>query len=261
MIPWGPIIQGAATILPMLFGGGKKEQGREMKRESTLSPEQRRIEQWLMGRFRQKPQAYGGQMRATMPGAAQGLLEGKPMFTEMPPLWQEYFKSAIETPMRTQYQEETAPGISESFVGPGTYWSSMRAGGEQKGAEEFARSLASTRAATALTAEQEAAQRVMGLTPMDIAMQETGISKEYADWLRQQPGYTPQDEMALKYLGIPTEAGYWEAEQQDPFAQILSQLAPLISSYIIGKETSPSVMPRRPGYEGLTLPVDRQGLY
>jgi uncharacterized membrane protein YgcG len=230
--PWLPVITGAAGFLGGLLGG--RGRGRELRREPTLSREQQQIQQWLLRRFDQPLPTYERQLRAVMPERGQALLRGEPMFTAMPPLWEEYYKSAIETPMRRQYAEETTPGIREAFVGPGTYWSSMRAEAEQKGAEEFARQLAGQRATTALTAEQQAAQRAMGMIPIDIAMQESGITREYADWLRRQPGYTPQDEMALRYLEIPTQIGYWEPEQVSPFAQLLSQLGPLLASYFLG---------------------------
>ncbi len=54
-----------------------------------------------------------------------------------PEALQERYQATIETPALRYYQEQTLPSLRRGFVGPGTFWSSMRAGAEQRSGERL----------------------------------------------------------------------------------------------------------------------------
>lgn len=51
------------------------------------------------------------------------------------------YQAEIQTPAMRYFSEQTLPSLKRSFVGPGTYWSSMRAGAEQRAGERLSEAL------------------------------------------------------------------------------------------------------------------------
>lgn len=66
------------------------------------------------------------------------------------------YQAEIETPATRYYEEQTLPSLRRSFVGPGTFWSSMRAGAEQRSGARLSEALMGERSRMYGTARQEA---------------------------------------------------------------------------------------------------------
>lgn len=58
---------------------------------------------------------------------------------------EERYRAEIETPAMRYFGEETLPSVRRAFVGPGTFWSSMRAGAEQRAGSRLQEALMAQR--------------------------------------------------------------------------------------------------------------------
>jgi len=74
---------------------------------------------------------------------------------------EEYFSTAIASPLRRAFEQETLPGIKEAFVGPGTYWGTARAGEEVKGRTRLEEDIAARRAELAYQTQLQALQAAL----------------------------------------------------------------------------------------------------
>ena len=74
---------------------------------------------------------------------------------------EEYFSTSIAGPLRRTFEQETLPAIGESFVGPGTYWGTARAGEEVKGRERMEEDITARRAELAYQTQQQALQAAL----------------------------------------------------------------------------------------------------
>lgn len=173
-----------------LFG---KDVPAEKGRIPIMSPEQEALYNRLIRQTTEGVERpitpYAGQLTTTMPSAAALILKGEPVFNVLPTAWEDYFQQAVYRPARTMFERETLPQTRAAYAGPGTYWGSERAKGEQRAIETFAEQLGATRANLALQAQREATQGILGLTPLELQRQAGDIARQYAEFQRLTPDW------------------------------------------------------------------------
>lgn len=110
---------------------------------------------------------------------------------------EERYQAQIEAPATRYFEEQTLPHLRRGFVGPGTYWSSMRAGAEQRAGETLREALMAQRAG--MFGEQRqvalgAAQRAMELEEQAF----TGRTYPYAMAMQAAPHEVQQRAQTLE---------------------------------------------------------------
>jgi len=110
---------------------------------------------------------------------------------------EERYRAQIEVPATRYFEEQTLPHLRRGFVGPGTYWSSMRAGAEQRAGETFQEALMSQRAGMFESQRQTAlgaAGRAMELEQQAF----TGRTYPYAMAMQAAPHEVQQRAQSLE---------------------------------------------------------------
>lgn len=110
---------------------------------------------------------------------------------------EERYRAQIEVPATRYHEEQTLPHLRRGFVGPGTYWSSMRAGAEQRAGETLQEALMAQRAGMFGEARQTAlgaAGRAMELEQQAF----TGRTYPYAMAMQAAPHEVQQRAQALQ---------------------------------------------------------------
>lgn len=173
------------------MGGGSDGGSTIVKREKTMTPEQREVEvpfsEWLMEELRGGlglPR-YEGQLYAPMSGALQELYgQFQAPFgyaQEMLPSAVGAFRSALSGRPSTAItsdvdryiaaqrpaaerilQEEILPGVREAFRGPGTYWGGVRAKEEERARRAFEENRLAQEETFRWNAIQQATDRQLG---------------------------------------------------------------------------------------------------
>lgn len=185
----------------------------------------------LMRRLGTPYRPYEGIRDIELPPMAQQLLRGEPVFQQMPQLWEDYYRQAIEAPARREFAEVTLPGIREEFAGiPGAYWGGARAREVGRAHERFGEGLAAQRARTALEAEGLAGQRIMGLSPLLSQIAAQNLATRLQEHRLAQGIDDPRMHLLTQLiLGAPQEMAYY---QPSPWAQLLGPAATISAALL-----------------------------
>jgi len=198
-----PMIGGA--LLGGLQGGG--ERGVGFAKLPTATKEQQKLANQLyqvLSGWMPQPELRGTR-RATL----ANLMDLSPEKVE------EYYQTVVRQPALKVFEEETLPAIRRSYIGPGTFWSSMRAEAERKSRENLEKALEATRL------QEYERRRQLALSALPLALQEE----------------TYPVGAAMQYLNIPMFAYYQRAAQVSPLAQALGLLSQIALGQWIGSQS------------------------
>lgn len=249
----------------ILFG---KKPRTEVTQVSTLSEQQKLLEeslgQFLLGRIGQGLPRFPGELVAPLseyeqaglgrlsaflaPGEAPlgeeqaqsltRLLEGETPDFFTPERATEFFETAIRRPQVRRFEEETLPVLRESFIGPGSFYSSARVEAERRARRDLEERLAGEEAALQLGFEErraelrenaldrvgkalqlaplvtesirnfpiEQARAAMDLGALPRTLAQAELTAEMDEFIRTLPENNPVINLALNMMGIATTA-------------------------------------------------------
>ena len=194
---------------------------------------------------------YGGAQGQYLPmqqAAYSGFLAGRPSTQITPETTEQYYQDVIKGPALREWRDVVNPSIREAYGGPGTFWTSARAGAEAGGAERlgeglrgargelmYADEMARRQMAEAASQRQFAAMQMMSPEDqeairksqaliqaggMQQQIEQQRIDQEMMQWLGYHPSFAPILQAALGYLGIQMQGTYFE-----PQPGLLGQMA------------------------------------
>jgi len=265
----------------MSLGSGKT------RTESTLSPPQQKMQDQLFSVLQPQVQAlqepgaeapvYKGQRVAplsaletkgldimkAMPSAgpmqagteaalSQGL-SGQPSSQIDPAATEAFFQQSILAPALKSYKEDFQPLMREAYVGPGTYWSGMRAGAERKSLSDLQATMEGKRSELAYSdvqagraLQESAAQRQQaaisqapgvqqmpfqraesfaqgGALERQLAQQE--LTAQMTAFQQARPDLAPAIQSALEFIGQPSTVSYYQPGLMETLLPAIGSMA------------------------------------
>jgi len=207
MLNWLLPTIGGALLGGLLSGGGR---GVGFAKLPTATKEQQKLANQLyevLAGWMGEPEVT--ELRKTRRATLANLMDLSPE------RMQEYYQTVIREPALKVFQEETLPAIRRSYIGPGTFWSSMRAEAERKSRENLEKALEATRL------QEYERRRQLALSTLPLALQEE----------------TYPIGAGMQYLNIPMFAYYQRAAQVSPLAQALGLLSQIALGRWIGSQS------------------------
>lgn len=150
------------------------------------------------------PDMFGGALGEQAKSAYSEALSG--VFPE------DYYNKAIYNPMKTQFLQDIAPAVRESYVGTGAIGGTEvgdRLGREAGRMEE---SLMGTRA----TLAQQAKERSYGAATKYVEQYQNQLQVAYDNYVKMNPDTSTVLQAALNYLNIPLMGVYQKPVTQKP---------------------------------------------
>lgn len=221
----------------------------EIHREPSMSPEQESF-------FRSAMETFGQRHGQQMPYA--GLLES---FMQPQQMGQQYqntlaqlmagatprtgeqidarFQRDVADPAVAHFQRDIMPAVAEQYVGPGTYWGSERARGQQRAGTELAEALAGQRSEHHQFAQQlDQARQAQALQAAQAGLGHGQQAQQQAlqalqaglGWQGDAQQRAMQEMLGL--LGMPTQIGYLDEGSEGAFGGILQLIGQLVPHFL-----------------------------
>lgn len=219
-IPWNIIIPTAGSIIGGLLGGKGKNQADTDggRRYGELFDPMSAFIRSRIGQGTPKYKPETGSIGASAESNIARALRG-----ETSENFENMFRTLYREPAAELLQEEVLPGVRQSYVGPGTYWGSERAGAESKAIRDSATKLGMSRERVA----EADIGRALQYSP-------SILQAEYQKFLDALPEYSPLIQAAL---GLLQQSPYKQPAAQQPSAlpDILASLVEMYQAYQQGK--------------------------
>lgn len=195
-----------------IFGGGKTE----TKLESTLTPQQKRVQSklgtYLLPQIGKGLPGYSGTLNAQLPSEyqesenyLQDVMNGKYSSKDY---LEPYFKANIQDPLMKSWREDILPEIGGVAGKGGYFYGSGRESLERKSSEDLLNELGKQRTSlfyqaneAERTRQQAAAGQLLTSSMGETAVEQGNLTRTQEEWLRTQPEYNHMLQMIMGYLG------------------------------------------------------------
>lgn len=159
---------------------------------------------------------YGGQMVAGVSPYQESFLN-KLLAYESPTgkSLQKQYMAGPGAAMTRTWREDVIPELRGEFGRKGLFYGSGRGEAETESAGRLMEALSTGATGYELGARQVSLQEILGLTGAGMQygdiyreVEQAELSAEYSEWLRTQPGATPEMAMLMQILGLDPYAEY-----------------------------------------------------
>ena len=149
------------------------------------------------------------------------------------------------------YQESVLPAIREASVGPGTFYGSQRVAEESRARQSFeeenltatGRMIESERAGVRTQlgmlpevsglveeAPLRRAQAGVGFGALPRLAKQAELTAQFEEYKRTQPELSPIIDDAMAFLGLTTQAGFWDPGQPGLFQELIGPITQAASA-------------------------------